>query len=362
MIVERISSRQFTWLTITACLATCPIILPTMVIFYAKQSAWLALVLATILNLAGVMLNLSLAQEFPGQTVAQYAQVLLGSWLGKLIGFFYTLAFLYNAAICSNLISQVIQIYTLPETPLWPFVTGLTLLAVYSAWQGVEPIARANDLILPINLLVAVIAFLLVIPNGKLYQALPVFQLNFTAILKGTFPPAIAFGEVFFILQLAPVLNKQNELRSSTLKGVLFTSFFLIAVTQTLLFALGAYRASIYFFPAIEITEELHIMDVFERFEPLILSTWLLMNIIKISLMTYLFALSAAHTMHSKTYKGFLLPALVAIPIITLAFKSLAETLQFGVNLICFQIMLPTSFLILPGVLFIVAKVKKHYV
>lgn len=123
--------------------------MPGIVIFNAKQNAWLALLSATAVVTAGIMLNLTLAKRFPGQPIFQYAQIILGPWMGKFVGLFYGLTCLYMAAICLNVITQVIKLTILQETPLWPLALGLSLLAVYSAWLGIEPIVRANDLIFP---------------------------------------------------------------------------------------------------------------------------------------------------------------------------------------------------------------------
>jgi len=85
-----------------------------------------------------------------------------------------------------------------------------------------------------------------------------------------------------------------------------------------------------------------------------------MINGVKLSLFTYLFALTAAHTFKRESYRVFLLPALIAIPILALTPRSLAETMQFWVSLVCVKIALPTAFLFLPSLLLIIAKVKKH--
>lgn len=335
--------------------------IPGMIIFYSRQNAWLALLLGTLVTIGGVMLILTLVKQFPGQTVAQYAQTLLGSWLGKSVGFFYALISLYNVAICIRIIAQLFSIAIMPETPLWPFVLGLDLLAIYSAWLGIEPIARANELGLPFSLLVLVILLLVTMSQGKLYQALPVWQFNGPGILEGTFVSGACLSEVFFILLLAPAINKPDELKSATLKGLLLSGLFLMIITQTIIFVLGVYRASAYLFPLLRVVQELLILDIFERFEPLLVSVWIIVNSIKMSLFVYLFALAATQTMNLKNYRPLLLPALIVILILALAPKSLAEVLQIWVNLIAFKILLPTAFILLPGLLLIIAKVKKHH-
>jgi len=332
-----------------------------MIIFNAKQNAWLALLLSTAVVTAGLMLNLSLAKRFPGQAIFQYAQIILGPWLGKLVGLFYGLTCLYMAMVYLSFITQFIKLTILQETPLWPLALGFTLLMVYSAWLGIEPIARANDLIFPSSILVLVILLLLSIPEGEIYRALPVYQLNYSEILKGVFPGTASLAQVFFILILAPVINKPKELKSASLKGILLAGVFMAVVTQTILFELGIYRASAYLFPLHRIAGELRILDVLEHFGPLALSAWLLIYSIKMGVFTYCYAICTAEAVGRKNYRSVLLPALIAIPLIALAPKNLAETTQVWLELVTFKILIPTAFFILPGLLLIIAKVKKYH-
>ncbi len=361
MRIERISSRQFTWLIITVCISTSSVVLPGMIIFTAKQSAWLSITIGTLVGISGLLLNLALINRFPRQTVAQFAQTLLGPWLGKLIGLFYGLACLYIAALCIRIITQLIQTATLQETPLWPLVLGFSVTAVYGAWLGIEPLSRANDLLLPTSLVIAIALFFLAMPDGKLYRAIPVLQFEFKDILTAVIPVAACIGEVFIVLLLSPAINKLEELKSASLKGVLISGIILALTSQGILFLLGVYRASIYLFPLMRIAEELHVLDVFERLEPLVLTIWFFVNGIKMCVFTYCFSVSTTQALGLKNYLPTLFVALIVIPILSLTPKNIAEFFAIWMNLVAFEIIIPTAFFIIPALLLITAKVKKQY-
>jgi spore germination protein KB len=361
LVVEKISSRQFTWLIIAMGISTPTLMMPAAVIFACKQNAWLALLLATLAAALVVILNVALARQFPAQTISQYAQILLGTWLGKLVGIFYGLVCLAVGGLATRTFSQLLKIGIMPETPLWAFVLGLTLLAVYSAWQGIEPIARINDLIVPFTLAALAVLLLEAMPDAQAYRGLPILQFDFSEIIKGSFTPYSYLAEVFVILLLAPALNKPEELRSSVLKGIILSGLILMITTQSILFVLGSFRASAYLFPLLNIATELHILEVFERLEPLLLSAWLTVVIIKISLFAYLFALSTSQVFGQKTKNPLLLISLLAIPAIALAPRSLAEHRKIWVELMLFKTLLPLAAIIIPALLLIIAKVKKKH-
>jgi len=361
MRIEQISSRQLTWLIITVNIATSTVVVPGMVIFSAQQNAWLSYLIAILLSICGLMINLSLMKRFPRQTVAQFAQTLLGPWLGKFVGIFYGLVFLSVAAICIRLITGLILTTTLQETPLWPLVLGFTIAIIYGAWLGIEPISRVNDLVLPLSTGFAVILFLFALPDGKLYQALPVLQFDFKGILTSVIPSTSCLGEVFFILMVSPAINKPEELKSASLKGLLISWGILTLTTQGIIFLLGIYRASTYLFPLMRVSAELHILDFLERLEPLVLTVWLLVNGVKICVFTYCFLVSTTQSLGLKNYSPALIIAAIVLPIVSLIPKNFAELMTIWIGLVAFKIIIPTAFFLIPGLLLIIAKVKRQY-
>jgi spore germination protein KB len=360
MRIERISSRQFTWIIITVITSTSTVVVPGIIIFSARQNAWLSVLLGTLLGLVGLMINLSLVKRFPRQTIAQFAQTLLGPWLGKAIGLFYGLISLFLVALWIRVVAQIIQLSILQTTPLWPLVLGISLASVYGAWLGIEPISRANDLLLPTILLAAVILFLLAFPDGKLYRALSVLQFDFAGIVTATIPLIGCIGEAYVILILAPTLNKQDELKSASLKGILLSGLILALTAHGILFVLGVYRASAYLFPALRVVGEFHFLDVFERLEPLALTLWFLMNCTKMGVLTYCFTVSTNQSLGLKKYWPALVVALIVIPLVSLFPKNLAELFTTWIDLVGFKIIIPTAFFIMPGLLLLIAKVKKQ--
>ena len=361
MRIERISSRQFTWLLISVITSTSTVVITGTIIFSAQQNAWLSVLLGTLLGIGGLMLNLSLVKRFPRQTVAQFAQTLLGTWLGKVVGLFYGLISLFLAALCIRVVTEIIHMSILQSTPMWPLVFGFSLATVYGVWLGIEPISRANDLLLPPSLLAAIILFVLAFPDGKLYRALPVLQFDFAGILTAAIPPIGCIGEAYIILLLAPILNKPEELKSASLKGILLSGLILVLTSQGILFLLGVYRASAYLFPVLRIAGELHFLDVFERLEPIVLTLWFLINCIKMGVLTYCFTVSTSQSLGLKNHLPVLLTALIVIPLISRIPKNLAVLLTTWIDLVGFKMIIPTAFFVLPGILLLIAKVKKQY-
>ncbi|HZW83172.1 MAG TPA: endospore germination permease [Candidatus Deferrimicrobium sp.] len=352
----KISSRQLTWLIIGMALSTPTLTMPRVLIFYCKQNAWLPLLLAISGVVTGVLLCTTLAKKFPGQTIAQYSQILLGKWGGRTVGLFYGLGCLLISALSARSYAQLFQIAIMPETPLWAFVISLTLVCVYMAWQGVEPITRTNDIFVPITLISLLLILLPAFPQGKLYYALPNAGFNFEHTISAAIIPFGYLSEIASILFLAPILNKQEELKASCLKGLFAAGALLLIITQLVLFVMGTYRASSYIFPLLNIAEEFYVLNVFEKFEPLLLAAWLTLICMKSSLFIYLFAVSTSQATSPKVYRYLILAALVAVPAIALASPNLAVHKELVT--LFFKTLSPISLIVIPMFLLLITKIR----
>lgn len=82
----KISNGQILILLITLVASTAWLFLPAVTSKYAKQDAWISVLIpASIYGLAVVWVNSSLAQHFKGKTFGQYLKMLLGKPLAYLI-------------------------------------------------------------------------------------------------------------------------------------------------------------------------------------------------------------------------------------------------------------------------------------
>lgn len=71
--------------------ATAVVSLPSIAATYAKQDAWLTEIIATILGIIVILLVTELGRRFPGKTIIEYLQTILGIWIGKAVGFLFYL-------------------------------------------------------------------------------------------------------------------------------------------------------------------------------------------------------------------------------------------------------------------------------
>nr|WP_151191845.1 GerAB/ArcD/ProY family transporter [Desulfotomaculum copahuensis] len=89
----KISDLQTIFLLVNVVGATAIVLLPGFTAAIAGRDSWLTPILATIPGLYLAFLVGALGRLFPGQTLIQYLEWILGSLFGKAVGLYYVFFF-----------------------------------------------------------------------------------------------------------------------------------------------------------------------------------------------------------------------------------------------------------------------------
>ncbi|MGE5550625.1 MAG: GerAB/ArcD/ProY family transporter [Bacteroidota bacterium] len=130
--------------------------------FYAAQSmgakGYLGVPVAAIMSLPGLAAIFLLARLFPGQSIIQYGQTILGPIFGRIMGLLYLGFNLVLLAVFTRDQIDMAISYLLDRSPLSVVVLTLLLATAYLASRGLETIARlASFVMLPALALMAAI-------------------------------------------------------------------------------------------------------------------------------------------------------------------------------------------------------------
>jgi len=144
----------------------------------ARQDGWISILLAILGALIVAWLAVSLGLRFPGKTLFQFSEVILGRWPGKVVALLYIWWYIHmNAEIIRQFGSFLVSAF-MPETPIIVFELLLMAIAAYAVRSGLEVFTRINQIILPFILLSVTILMILSAPEMDLKKLLPVFIEN----------------------------------------------------------------------------------------------------------------------------------------------------------------------------------------
>jgi spore germination protein KB len=327
----KIGSLQAVFLLVSMVLPTALLYISAHTSRHAGQDGWISLMLAVFAALAIARLAVSLARRFPGQTLFQFPEHILGRWPGKAVAVLYVWWFFHmNAEIIRQFGNFLVAAF-MTHTPLIVFELLIVLIAAYAVRGGLEVFTRANQIILPFILGLIIITNILIAPEIDLKKLLPVFSdSGAVPVLKGAVMPASWLGEIVIVAVLLPYLDRGQKAFKIAVTATLITGLILLItfVTDIALFSPQLTVAAL--FPELSKVRIISLGNFLERLEAITMGIWIAGGLIKISLFYWAAVLGSAQCLELKDYRPLVLPAgVILLALSVMLHENIIEQVNF---------------------------------
>ncbi|HEX3016124.1 MAG TPA: endospore germination permease [Desulfobacteria bacterium] len=264
---EAINTKQFIWLLFTVLTSISFMQLPAIIIFNAGREAWLAVMLAWLLDVLLAVVYAYMGIRFPGENFVQYAKTIFGRYVGSLIGLMFIALFGVTCVVLERGVAQLINIVFLPKTPLGIIlISGFVVIAV-AAKKGIEVIGRTVELLGPIYLASIILLAILLVPDVRLERLTPQFSTGYTDFLPAAVIMLSFIGICIMMGMLQPICNRPENAFLSKFAAVTLG----VGVVQTIIFLsitiFGDKLAANMYAPSLQLTRIVHIGKFIERVE-----------------------------------------------------------------------------------------------
>lgn len=310
--------------------ATAIVSLPSIAALYAKQDAWMTDIIATMTGIIVILLVTELGRRFPGKTIIEYLQTILGVWIGKAVGFLYILFFLYANVGIIREFSELLGTMIMPQTPIIVLSSIFVLLAAYAVRSGLETIARLLEIILPGIIVLYILILLSGLVQADFYRLFPVLENGFKPVILGSIIPSAWRGQVIVLAVFLPYLAEPQKGRFLGIWSAIVLTGFLVATAalNTAIFGASVARLS---FPTFMIPSEL-LIGGFLRVDAILVIVWLAAMLTKIAQFYYCAVLCTAQLLNLKDYKAMVLPT--GVILVAMSVFSFSNSPEIGAAII----------------------------
>jgi spore germination protein KB len=236
----------------------------------AKQDAWIVILLALVIGVGFVWVYTELYNAFPNKNYAEMIITILGNKLGIILVLLYVLDCLWHAARNAREFGELILMNALPETPLWVIIFIFILVSLYALFEGMEVLARASEVVMPILFLFIVSLYILVSISGivDFSKLQPILGSGFKPILK-TMPSVVMFpyGEIFVFLMYWKYANEKSTVRPAAMEALILSGIMLCLTSIMNISVLGVKYASIANVPLLETIRLINIGTVISNLD-----------------------------------------------------------------------------------------------
>lgn len=192
----------------------------------AGRDAWLSVVVAGVIGLGIGYLQFSVVARYPHQSLTEITLRVFGRIVGTLISVIYVVLFILMGSFTLHISDLFLgTVYT--RTPMVVFTICFLALVFWAVSEGIEVIARAAQMMLPVLMLFGVLATVLTAKDKHITNLMPVLHGTWIPVGHGTIVFVAMFSELLLFTTMMSNTKNPADIpkRSLILVGVLTMMF-----------------------------------------------------------------------------------------------------------------------------------------
>ncbi|RSK25948.1 spore gernimation protein KC [Bacillus sp. HMF5848] len=325
----------------------------------AKQDAWIAIFIATLIGVGIILFFSYLLSKLPGKNLFEIFEICFGKWIGKAITILYIVYFFYIAARVIRDFGELTVSAILTHTPIEFLIIVMMIVIIYIVYLGIEVLGRTAEVFIPYLLFFVLFISVSIVFTGEFSfdRIKPILPEGVGPIIKAIFPQLITFpfGELIVFMLLLPYVTKQKEARWASAIGVAIGGFVLVLSTFTEIATLGPVIRERSNFPLLSAAREISLLNFIERVDLVIVFIVMFAIVVKVSIFFY-GGLKGLEVVFNKPYRVFALPMGMIVAYFSIVISaSYTEHIEEGLKFVPFYLHLPMQFgiplLLLPFVI-----------
>ncbi|XMB86377.1 GerAB/ArcD/ProY family transporter [Mycoplasmatota bacterium WC44] len=282
----------------------------------AKHAAWLVPTVTFIVTIVLIYILNSLLQKYKGLSFMDIIYDITSRFWGKIIIGLYLvwltiLLSLYVRYYAERLVTSIY-----PNVEIDLFVISIILIVAVIIRSGIVVIARMNEIIFLMFLVIAITLMVLILPTIKIDYLTPISSLNFIPILKGN----IGTTSLIYLPYLLFFSHEFSRTKEFFKYGIYAAIFIWIFTTLIIIASIGNLghdligRTPLAFFVVVK---QVSLLGIISGFESIFVATWIISDFIIITVFTYSIMNMTKSLFNLKDFKPFINIFLVIIYFVT---------------------------------------------
>ncbi|GAB6180498.1 endospore germination permease [Desulfotomaculum defluvii] len=349
--MKTISNRQFIFILIIFVTSTADILLPSITVGVSGRDAWLSIIGAAIIGSIIIYIQAKLAVNFPGRFLPEYANTLLGPYLGTLLVILYLL---FLVIIILGIISELMHITStvfLRETPEIIFTLFIAMSAGYAVYLGIEVIARVVEFAFIPGILIRLGIIFLVFSDLEVQRFLPILEQGIAPVLQGTFRIIGWFGEGIIVLFLSHHVKEIGKIAGQMVMAIWFIAFLALLGSLTI-GNFGPYLAAYITFPLFEMVRIVELGGI-QGLDAVIMTFWYSATLFKVVVLLYIIVITLQNFTKQKNKNTYVIPLVLIFTVLPVSlFAEMSNTIEFLESTwpgfaLTYELIIPTVLLLL---------------
>lgn len=262
-----------------------------LVSFYTSQKAgqagWLSVFFSIPVFIALLLILSGIYKNYTGMSFVDIIIEITGGIAGRVICLIYIVWIISKSSIYIRFLGERMVGTIYPNSSVMVFILAILLVTYYILRNGIEIVARMNELLIIIVVATYMITVVLLLPSIKIDNLTPITGKDVLPIMSGSIISTSLWSALMSILMFSDKITRMDRLLPLGIKAC----FSLTGLTFfTVLIPLGIYGDNLLqnisqpYFAAVR---SISFLGFIEHIEAFIVSIWIFTDFIMISVMTY---------------------------------------------------------------------------
>lgn len=307
---------------------------PSILAKLVGTASWYMMLFSAVISLLFFQFVYILVKRFPGKDLVGIFEAVLGKGGAIFLGILFITYYIFYAGSELREFVEMIKAYTLPYTLPSVIIGSIILVAVLSAYYGIESLARISALLF-IPILIGLAAnLLLASPSYDLTLLRPWLGYGLDKSIYYGFFRSSSYGEV---LILAFFINSVHGAKSFKKAGII--SILISAVTLGIsnfcyIITFGYAAAKENLSGMYELSRSIYFNRFFQRVESIFLFIWTISSVIAVSIAFYLALSIFCKTFKLNNHRPLMFPMASLVFMAAMLPNNLSEVVNINILLI----------------------------
>jgi spore germination protein len=249
--------------------------LPLFAVRGADTGAPLVTLLGILLSTVGLIFLALLGMKYPGRSIVQYSEEIIGKWPARVMNLFLVLYAAQLTAIGSREFGEVVVTSVLQRTPIEVTVTVMLLLAALSSRCDLTTFAYIHHLYFPLIIFPVILIVALSLKNSHVLNLMPIWGNEPGGMLAAGVIVATLFQAYIIITIVIPGMRRPDRALSASLWGMLMAGGLYLMIVIATVSVFGPEEIKNLLWPTLELAKTTSLpANVLERLDGAFLAVW----------------------------------------------------------------------------------------
>lgn len=271
-------------------------------------TSWYMTIISCVTTIIFFLFICKLMERFPGKDIFEIYEIVLGKFLGKLIGVIFSLFLLFYCSSGIREFLEMIKSYNLPDTPPSIIIGAFMLVIALICYKGIENLARFSYIIFYPFIIGIFFILILALPYYNPDYLKPYFGYGLWKTIYAGFLRSSAYQEVTLLYIIIKSIHARKDFKKAGLITIILSGIITCTCMICYIMAFGYIAGAESVSGIFQLSRIIYYNRYFQEIESIFLFIWVLAAVQNCSLAMYLSITSYCKVFNIGEHRNLILP------------------------------------------------------